>query len=118
MDPGTDSSSGVFECGSKLTDHQCVWHEIEREHQDPAEDNLQTVEVNETIQYVTETPYGGESHKGQVIPKNLLCLHSNLLFCALSVRIITQLCVIVKQYRMNALPHKKLPDIFCKLYTE
>ena len=79
VDPRADSTTGVFKRRTEFANHQSVRNKVQRKHQDPAEDNLNTVEVHVAVDDVTETPHGGERHKGQVIPKNLLCLHKYLL---------------------------------------
>ena len=56
VDPGAHAAAGLFEGGAELTYHQGIRHEIESEHQNPAEDYLYSVEVNEDIQHVSESP--------------------------------------------------------------
>ena len=72
VDPGADAAAGLFEGGAELTYHQGIRHEIESEHQNPAEDYLYSVEVNEAIQHVSESPNRGECHEGQGVPVDFL----------------------------------------------
>ena len=64
MDPGAYTAAGLLKCGAELSDHQRIRHEVENEHQYPAEDYLNSVKINEAIQHVTEAPYCGECHEG------------------------------------------------------
>ena len=71
VQPGADAAALVFKGGTQLAHHEGVGDEIKGKHQDPAEDDLGTIEVHKAVGDVAEAPDRGERHKGEGLPRDL-----------------------------------------------
>ena len=71
-DPGAHTAAGMLKCRSQLSYHQRVGDKVQHEHQNPAENNLDSVKVYEAVQNVSKAPDCGKRHEGQGIPVDFL----------------------------------------------
>ena len=68
MEPRADAAALVLERGAQLAHHQRIGHKVQREHDDPAEDDLNAVKIDKPIQNISKPPYCRKSHGRQCIP--------------------------------------------------
>lgn len=89
VEPGADAAALILEGGPQFSHHQRVGHEVQGEHEQPAENDLDAVEVDKAVDNVSEAPDRGKSHGRQSIPFYLFCILHELnssIICSLNRR--------------------------------